>query len=140
MKITNYEKRNYVLNNKKNLKILLILRELFLCKLPTLVREKAKIILEVFKNHTCRHSIHFSVWFLTIKKLEKEKLSEKDREFLTLARTQLKRDWQTPLIIANNFNTHENFQKFSAPQNFWINFDGKKIFSERFSENLKIFL
>jgi hypothetical protein len=32
--------------------LLLILRELFMHKLPTLVREKARIILEVLKNHT----------------------------------------------------------------------------------------
>lgn len=57
MKITNYEKKNYVLGDKKNLKILLIIKE-----------------------------------------LEKEKLKKKDKEILKLARTQLKKDWQTPLI------------------------------------------
>jgi len=45
---------------------LLILRELSLRKLPTLVREKAKIILEVFKNHYNTPPC-FSRWFLTKK-------------------------------------------------------------------------
>lgn len=57
MKITNYEKKNYVLNDKNNLKILVIIKE-----------------------------------------LEKEKLNERGREILKLLRTQLKKDWQTPLI------------------------------------------
>ncbi|MBS3075088.1 hypothetical protein J4429_01370 [Candidatus Pacearchaeota archaeon] len=61
MKITNYEKKNYVLKDKKNLKILLI-----------------------------------------IKRLEKNDLDKKDKEILNLARTQLKKDWQTPLITYLN--------------------------------------
>lgn len=61
MKITNYEKKNYVLNSEENLKILSI-----------------------------------------IKKLEKRGLNKKDKEILKLSRTQLKKDWQTPLITYLN--------------------------------------
>lgn len=57
MKVTKFEKNNYVLNNEKNLKILEI-----------------------------------------IKKIEKHKLTNKDKETIELAKTQLKKDWQTPLI------------------------------------------
>ena len=57
MKITKFEKNNYILNNEKNLKILEI-----------------------------------------IKKIEEYKLTNKDKETIKLARTQLKKDWQTPLI------------------------------------------
>lgn len=57
MKITTYEKKNYVLNDKKNLLIL-----------------------------------------SKIKEVEKNKLNEKDKEIVRLIRTQLKQDWQTPLV------------------------------------------
>jgi len=57
MKITRYERKNYVLNDKKNISILSI-----------------------------------------IKKLESYNLNKQDKETIKLSRTQLKRDWQTPLI------------------------------------------
>ncbi len=57
MKLTEYEKRNYILNDKNNLKILSIIKE-----------------------------------------LEKNNLNKKDKEILKLSRTQLKKDWQTPLL------------------------------------------
>lgn len=57
MKLTAYEKKNYVLKDKKNLEILAI-----------------------------------------IKKIEKYSLNNKDKEIIKLSRTQLKKDWQTPLI------------------------------------------
>lgn len=57
MKITAYEKRNYVLKDKGDLAILSIIKE-----------------------------------------IEKYNLSGKDKEIIKLSRTQLKKDWQTPLI------------------------------------------
>jgi len=57
MKITNYERKNYILKDKKGLKILSL-----------------------------------------IKKIEKYKLNKKDKEIIRMARTQLKRNWETPLI------------------------------------------
>lgn len=57
MKITTYEKKNYILNDKKNLQIL-----------------------------------------GKIKEVEKIRLNKKDKEAIKLIRTQLKKDWQTPLI------------------------------------------
>lgn len=57
LQLTPYEKRNYVLKDKEDLKIL------------------AKI-----------------------KKLEKMKITDADREIILLIRTQLKDDWRTPLI------------------------------------------
>lgn len=59
--ITKYEKKNYLLSDKKNLKILLIIKE-----------------------------------------IERFRLSKQDREAIKLARTQLKKDWQTPLINSLN--------------------------------------
>ena len=55
--ITKLEKKQYVLKDKKNLMIL-----------------------------------------VKIKELEKNKLNKKDKEIVKLIRTQLKKDWQSPLI------------------------------------------
>ena len=57
IKVTKFERKNYVLKDKKNL---IILKK--------------------------------------IKEIEKHKLNSKDKEVIKLARTQLKKDWQTPLI------------------------------------------
>ena len=51
----------------------LICQELFFRKLPTLVREKEKTILEHAQEP--KHAIHFSVWFLTIEARDKAGLS-----------------------------------------------------------------
>lgn len=61
LKITNYERKNYILTDKKS-----------------------QIIL------------------LKIKELKKKKLNKKDKEIIRLLRTQLKKDWQSPLIIYLN--------------------------------------
>jgi len=45
--------------------VVLIPKNLFLRKLPALVREKAKINFRVFKNQYGVHAIHFSAGFLT---------------------------------------------------------------------------
>ncbi len=57
LKLTKYEKKNYILANKKSQTIL-----------------------------------------TKVKELEKYKLNAKDKEIIKLIRTQLKRDWETPLI------------------------------------------
>lgn len=57
MKANNYEKKNYILNDKYDLVIL-----------------------------------------SKIKKLEKKKLNKQDKITLKLIRTQLKKDWRSPLI------------------------------------------
>lgn len=57
MKITKFEKKKYVLSDKKNMNILEIIRE-----------------------------------------IEKYKLNKNDKETIKLSRTQLEKDWQTPLI------------------------------------------
>jgi len=57
LKLTKYEKKNYILVNKKSQTIL-----------------------------------------TKVKELEKHKLNAKDKEIIKLVRTQLKRDWETPLI------------------------------------------
>ena len=61
MNITKFEKKNYVLKEKKDLVIL-----------------------------------------SKIKELEKKKLNKRDEEIIKLIRTQLKRDWRTPLIVYLN--------------------------------------
>ena len=53
---------------------LLICQELFFRKLPTLVREKEKTILEHAQEP--KHAIHFSVWFLTSMKIHSGRLSD----------------------------------------------------------------
>lgn len=60
-KLTKYEKKNYILVNKKSQTIL-----------------------------------------TKIKELEKHKLNTKDKKIVKLIRTQLKRDWETPLITYLN--------------------------------------
>lgn len=60
-KLTKYEKKNYILVNKKSQTIL-----------------------------------------TKIKELEKPKLNTKDKKIVKLIRTQLKRDWETPLITYLN--------------------------------------
>ncbi|MEK6840368.1 MAG: hypothetical protein AABX79_00235 [Nanoarchaeota archaeon] len=57
MKLTSYEKRNYVMNDKDDFVIL-----------------------------------------KKIKSLEKKKLNSKDKEAVDLIRTQLKKNWRSPLI------------------------------------------
>ncbi len=59
--LTSYEKRNYVMNDKRDF-----------------------IILN------------------KIKELEKKKLDTKDKEIIRLIRTQLEKDWRSPLIIFLN--------------------------------------
>lgn len=61
LKLTKYEKKNYILVNKKSQTIL-----------------------------------------TKVKELEKHKLNTKDEEIVKLIRTQLKRDWETPLITYLN--------------------------------------
>ena len=61
MDITKFEKKNYVLKDKKDLIIL-----------------------------------------SKIKELEKNRLNKKDKEIINLIRTQLKKEWRTPLITYLN--------------------------------------